>query len=107
MSWQLWLGLILSVLVVGVLAVSVCGSRRWTETTRALTSRPFTSRAGTRGALVDNAMVMLPWEGSWAGYRVHGGTSVPTTGEAAWLRSDGRRVYFNGSVTSRAFEFAP
>ena len=60
-----------------------------------------------RGAMVGKEMVMLPWEGSWSDYQVQGGMTVPFTGEAAWLRSQGRKPYFVGAVTSLTYEFAP
>jgi hypothetical protein len=32
--------------------------------------------------------------------------SVPIEGEAAWVRLEGRRPYFHGSITSLTYEFA-
>lgn len=63
-------------------------------------------RAEARGAMVGKDLVMAPWEGRWSNYRSHGGVRVPLTGEVAWLRPEGRRPYFVGTVTSLAFEFA-
>jgi hypothetical protein len=65
------------------------------------------ARAEARGAMVGKAMVMTPWEGSWSDYQARDGMRVPMTGEAAWLRPDGRKPYFHGTVTSLAFEFSP
>jgi hypothetical protein len=62
------------------------------------------ARAESRGAMVGNDMVMTPWEGTWSNYEVLGGMKVPMRGEAAWLRPEGRRVYFVGSVTSLKYE---
>ena len=62
-------------------------------------------RAEARGALVGGTMVMAPWEGSWSNYAVRDGLLVPSTGEVAWMRPDGRRPYFAGTVTAIAFEF--
>jgi hypothetical protein len=45
-------------------------------------------------------MVRLPWEGRWSDYRVRDGMTVPTTGEVAWLRPDGRKPYFRGTLTA-------
>jgi len=64
-------------------------------------------RAEARGAMVGQKMVMAPWEGRWSDYQVRGGMTVPSTGEAAWLRPEGRKPYFRGSVRSLAYEFSP
>jgi hypothetical protein len=64
------------------------------------------ARAEARGAGVGKDMVMLPWEGSWSNYQSRDGMVVPITGEAAWLRPDGRRPYFHGTITSLAYEFS-
>jgi len=64
-------------------------------------------RAEARGAMVDKKMVMAPWEGRWSNYQARNGMIVPMTGEAAWLRSEGRKPYFLGTVTSLAYEFSP
>jgi hypothetical protein len=63
-------------------------------------------RAEARGAKVDGKLVMAPWEGSWSNYQLHGGMQVPCTGEVAWMRPEGRKPYFVGTVSSVAFEFA-
>ena len=65
------------------------------------------ARAEARGAMVGKEMVMVPWEGSWSNYKVRDGMMVPFTGEAAWLRPQGRRPYFRGGITSLTYEFAP
>ena len=64
-------------------------------------------RAEARGGMVGDKMVMTPWEGVWSDYRVRDGVQVPFTGEVAWIRPEGRRPYFIGTVTALAFEFAP
>ncbi len=64
------------------------------------------AHAQARGATVGKAVVMLPWEGSWSHYEVREGMTVPTRGEAAWLRPEGRRTYFLGTVASLSYEFA-
>jgi hypothetical protein len=64
-------------------------------------------RAEARGAGVGKEMVMLPWEGRWSDYRARGGMTVPLTGEVAWMRPEGRKSYFVGTVTSLTYEFAP
>lgn len=64
-------------------------------------------RAEARGGMVGKAMVMAPWEGSWSNYQLRDGVQVPLTGEVAWLRPEGRKPYFVGTVTSLAFEFYP
>ena len=65
------------------------------------------ARAEARGATVGGKTVMLPWEGRWSDYAWRAGMRVPMSGEAAWLPPEGRRPYFQGRVTSLAFEFAP
>lgn len=64
-------------------------------------------RAEARGALVGKTVVMAPWEGSWSNYQIRDGMTVPFTGEVAWIRPEGRKPYFIGSVTSLAYTFAP
>ena len=64
-------------------------------------------RAEARGGMVGDKMVMAPWEGVWSDYRMRDGVQVPFTGEVAWMRPEGRRPYFIGTVTALAFEFAP
>ena len=64
-------------------------------------------RAEARGGMVGKDMVMAPWEGNWSNYRVHHGVQVPFTGEVAWMRPEGRKPYFVGTVTSLTFEFSP
>jgi hypothetical protein len=63
--------------------------------------------ADQRGAGVGNDMVMLPWECSVSNYQLRDGMLVPTVGEAAWLRPEGRQPYFVGRLTSLGYEFAP
>ena len=65
------------------------------------------ARAEARGAMVGREMVMAPWEGSWSNYQERDGMTVPITGEAAWLRPEGRKPYFHGAVTSLSYEFSP
>ena len=64
-------------------------------------------RAEARGATVGKETVMLPWEGRWSDYRAHNGMTVPFTGEVAWMRPEGRKPYFRGTVTSLTYEFSP
>jgi hypothetical protein len=64
-------------------------------------------RAEARGGMVGKQMVMAPWEGIWSNYRTLDGVQVPFTGEVAWMRPDGRKPYFVGTVTSLKFEFSP
>ena len=53
-----------------------------------------------RGASVgkDGLMVMLPWDCSLSDYRKQDGMLIPMTGEAAWMRTVGRKTYFHGCV---------
>ena len=64
-------------------------------------------RAEARGAGVgkDGAMVMLPWDCALSDYQPQGGMLIPMTGEAAWMRPEGRKVYFVGHVKSLRHEF--
>jgi hypothetical protein len=64
-------------------------------------------RAEAHGGMVGDQMVMAPWEGKWSNYQVRDGVQVPFTGEVAWMRADGRKPYFIGTVTALAFEFSP
>lgn len=64
-------------------------------------------RAESRGGMVGKEMVMAPWEGRFANYQTYGGMSVPTLGEVAWIRPDGRKPYFRGTITALRHEFSP
>jgi hypothetical protein len=64
-------------------------------------------RAEARGAMVGEKVVMLPWECSLSCYEVRDGMTVPITGEASWVRPEGRKSYFRGTITSLTYEFAP
>jgi len=66
-------------------------------------------RAEARGAGVgkDGVMVMLPWDCALSDYKPHGGMLIPMTGEAAWVRPEGRKVYFVGHVKTLSHEFLP
>jgi hypothetical protein len=64
-------------------------------------------RAEARGGMVGKKMVMAPWEGLWSNYQRRNGVLVPFTGEVAWMRPEGRKPYFVGTVTALTFEFAP
>ena len=61
----------------------------------------------SRGAGVGKAMVMLPWECRASNYQLRDGVMVPTVGEAAWMRPEGRKPYFIGNLTSLAYEWTP
>lgn len=63
-------------------------------------------RAEARGAMVGKEMRMLPWEGKWSNYQMQDGMMVPRTGEVAWVRPEGRRPYFIGTVTALRYEFS-
>jgi hypothetical protein len=64
-------------------------------------------RADARGGMVGKVMVQAPWEGRFSNYEVRGGMSVPFAGEVAWMRPEGRKVYFKGIVTQLGYEFSP
>ncbi|QBB72650.1 hypothetical protein ELE36_10250 [Pseudolysobacter antarcticus] len=61
--------------------------------------------ADARGSGVGKDMVMLPWDCSVSNYQLRYGMMVPTRGEAAWLRLEGRKSYFVGDLTSLVYEF--
>lgn len=64
-------------------------------------------RAESRGAGVGKDMVMLPWDCGFADYQRQDGMLIPMTGEAAWVRPEGRKVYFVGHVKKLSYEFLP
>lgn len=66
-------------------------------------------RAEARGAGVgkDGVMVMLPWDCALSNYQAQGGMMIPMTGEAAWVRPEGRKAYFVGHVKKLSHEFVP
>ncbi len=70
-----------------------------------ITSVHADARGATQGK--DGAMVMLPWECSLSGYQLREGMMVPTRGEVAWMRPEGRQSYFIGNLTSLAYGFVP
>jgi hypothetical protein len=59
------------------------------------------------GAGKDGVMVMLPWDCALSDYRPQGGMLIPMTGEAAWVRPEGRKVYFVGHVKTLSHELLP
>jgi hypothetical protein len=62
-------------------------------------------RAEARGGMVGKVMVQAPWEGRFMNYQRRDGMLVPFTGEVAWMRPEGRKVYFKGSVSQLRYEF--
>jgi hypothetical protein len=64
-------------------------------------------RAQSRGAGVGKDMVMLPWDCAYSDYQPQDGMLIPMTGEAAWIRPDGRKAYFVGHVRNLSYEFLP
>ncbi len=62
-------------------------------------------RAGERGSMMGDRVVMLPWECSLSDYQMRQGMRVPITGEAAWIRPEGRKPYFRGTITAVSHEF--
>ena len=63
--------------------------------------------ADSRGAGVGKDMVMLPWDCGLSNYQPRHGMLLPMTGEAAWMRSEGRKAYFVGHVTALSYAFSP
>jgi hypothetical protein len=66
-------------------------------------------RAESRGAGVgkDGVMEMLPWDCALSDYQPQGGMLIPMIGEAAWVRPEGRKVYFVGHVKKLSHELLP
>lgn len=66
-------------------------------------------RAESRGASMgkDGGMVMLPWDCSLSDYQPQDGMLIPMAGEAAWVRPEGRKVYFVGQVKKLRYVFSP
>ncbi len=62
-------------------------------------------RAEARSAGVGKESVMVPWEGGFSNYQVRDGMTVPLAGEVAWVRPQGRKPYFLGTVNSLTYEF--
>ena len=60
--------------------------------------------AEARGAMVGKDIVMMPWEGCMSDYQTRGGMTVPLTGEVAWVRPEGRKAYYRGTVTSLTYD---
>jgi len=67
----------------------------------------YTVYAEARGSTVGNKLVIMPWEFSLSDCQLRDGMTVPMTGEAAWLRPEGRKHYFRGTITSMSCEFSP
>ncbi len=63
--------------------------------------------ADARGAGMGKDMVMLPWDCSVSDYQLRDGMMVPTHGEAAWVRPEGRKPYFIGRLASLVYEWSP
>jgi hypothetical protein len=63
-------------------------------------------RAEARGAVNDKEIVMMPWECGMSNYEVRSGMTVPMTGNAGWVRPEGRKLYFIGTFTSLIYQFA-
>jgi len=49
---------------------------------------------------------MRPQRNHETHYQERNGMLVPLTGEASWLRLEGRAPYWRGTITSLAHEFA-
>jgi hypothetical protein len=62
-------------------------------------------RAESRGGMVGTVIVEAPWEGRFSNYQTRDGMRVPFAGEVAWMRPEGRKVYFKGAVTQLGYEF--
>ena len=63
--------------------------------------------ADARGAGLGKDMVLLSWDCGVSHYQLRDGMMVPTRGEAAWLRPEGRKPYFIGHLTSLVYVFSP
>ncbi len=61
-------------------------------------------RSDERSALVDGAMVPMPWEVSLSDYQHESNMLVPHSAEAAWLTPAGRVPYWRGKVEKLDYE---
>lgn len=63
--------------------------------------------AESRGASVgkDGVMAMLPWDCALSDYQPQDGMLIPMAGEAAWMRPEGRKVYFTGRIKALSYQF--
>jgi hypothetical protein len=64
-------------------------------------------RAEARGAIVGEKIVMMPWECNLSNYEMRDGMTVPITGEASWVRPEGRKPYFRCTISLLTYEFGP
>ncbi|GCL64685.1 DUF6920 family protein [Pseudaquabacterium pictum] len=64
-------------------------------------------RAEARGGMVGKRLVQAPWEGRFSNYQTRQGMRVPLAGEVAWMRPQGRQVYFKGAITQLQHVFVP
>ena len=124
MTWLLWLGVVVAVLVVAAIGLRMVG---WEVVDDAsangtIVDGPLTLtllcrfneagliasvHAGSRGAGVVKDMVMLPWDCGLSDYQWQHGMLLPMAGEAAWVRPEGRKAYFIGAVKTLDYEFSP
>ncbi len=51
-------------------------------------------------------MVHTPWEGRFSNYQTRDGMRVPFGGAVAWMRPEGAKTYFRGTVTQLDFEYS-
>jgi hypothetical protein len=63
-------------------------------------------RAEARGGMVGKEMLMRPWECGLSNYQQKDVMLIPMAGEATWIRSDGRKTYFHGTVKTLTYEWA-
>jgi hypothetical protein len=64
-------------------------------------------RAEARGGMVDNKMLLRPWECGLSNYQVRDGMTVPMSGTAAWVLPGGPETYFHGTVKTLSYQWAP
>lgn len=64
-------------------------------------------RAESRGRTVGDRVEPLPWECRLWDYELRDGMMVPLEGKVSWVLPDGPRPYWNGTITSIRYEFAP
>jgi hypothetical protein len=63
-------------------------------------------RAEARGRTVGGQIVATPWEGRWSNTQLRHGMRVPLSGEVAWLTPQGRKPYWQGTITALDYEFS-
>lgn len=60
-----------------------------------------------RATKVGTETVLTPWECRMSNYQTQDGMRVPRTGQALYITPQGEKPYFNGTIETLKYEFAP